>query len=82
MFVTAKNEMAVTLEPGDSVILTRWGVIGPDGLRGASQPNFATICGRCAALHTPIRGYQTPSEQDDRKRDTERGSRGGADTVR
>jgi hypothetical protein len=37
VFVTAKNEMLVTLEPGDTVILTRWGIVGPEGVRGATR---------------------------------------------
>jgi hypothetical protein len=43
--VTARNGMSVTLEPGQSAILTRSGITGPSGQQGSGLPDFTTACG-------------------------------------
>jgi FecR protein len=46
--VTARNGMSLTLEPGQSAILTSSGVSGPFG--ASALPDFATACGGCTSL--------------------------------
>ncbi len=50
VIVTARNGASLTLEPGQSAVLTRAGVGGPFAAQGAGLPDFAAACGGCGAL--------------------------------